>query len=500
MRPGWSWKTALWLALMFVALLVGVVALRTALLPSGIEGAAVQPDVAERLRAMDEQVIASRIAEAVRFPTVITDEGPADSAAFLGLHDWLQSSYPAAHEVMDREVVGGLSLVYRWPGRERCPAIGFVSHLDVVPVEEATGEDWTHPPFDGVVADGFVWGRGAIDTKDNMVYAMEAVERLASGGFQPACNVFLLYGHDEETGGTDGAAVIARTLAERGVRFAWILDEGAGLGADWSGRLTPPEVRVSVSHQGHATLRLTATDIGGHTASGVERTAVSRLAAALSAVSDAPMASGLEGVARDGLVRQAAGGRLHHRVMAANLWLFGPLAERMLEARSSTRGKLRTTLSPTVIEGGFKVNALPQSASALISARLHFRDTSEEVLAHVRNVVAPFNVVVELIDPTFEARAPISTDHPAFRRLETALREVHGPIRVVPEFMTGGTDARHFARIADAMLNHDGTLWGPDASRGLHGTDERLATEYLPHSVLLHELLIEGHEAPAPNP
>jgi carboxypeptidase PM20D1 len=164
---------------------------------------------------------------------VITDEGPADSSAFLRLHDWLQTTYPAAHETMDREVVSDLSLVYRWPGLERCPAIGFVSHLDVVPVEEDTGEDWSHPPFDGVVADGFVWGRGAIDTKDNLIYAMEAVERLASRGFQPACDVYLLFGHDEETGGGRGAAVIAGTLAERGVRFAWILDEGAGLGADY---------------------------------------------------------------------------------------------------------------------------------------------------------------------------------------------------------------------------------------------------------------------------
>jgi carboxypeptidase PM20D1 len=190
------------------------------------------------------------------------------------------------------------------------------------------------------------------------------------------------------------------------------------------------------------------------------------------------MPAGLVGVARERLVRQAAGGPLHHRIMAANLWLFRPLAERILTARTSTRGQLRTTMAPTVIEGGFKVNALPQRATALISARLHFRDTAEDV---------------ELVDPTFEARPPTSTDHPAFRELEAVLRQVHGPLRVVPTFMAGGTDARHYAGITEAMLNYDGTLWGPDASRGLHGTDERLATKYLPHAVLLHELLIQRH-------
>jgi carboxypeptidase PM20D1 len=488
-----QWRRVILGALLAAVLLLGVVAGRTALLPSGIEGAAIQPTIAARLQAMDEQAIASRIGEAVRFPTVITDGGPADSSAFVRLHDWLEATYPGAHEVTKREVVSDLSLVYRWPGLGRCPAIGFVSHLDVVPVEDDTREDWTHPPFDGVVADGFVWGRGAIDTKDNLVYIMEAVERLASRGFEPACDVYLLFGHDEETGGESGAGVIARALTARGVRFAWLLDEGAGLGADWSGRTVPPEARVSVSHQGHATLRLTARAEGGHTASGVESTAVSRLAAAVAALEDAPMSGGLEGVAREGLVRQAAGGPLHHRVMAANLWLFRPLAERILAARPGTRGKLRTTMAPTVIEGGFKVNALPQRATALVSARLHFRDAPEDALAHVRRVAAPFDVEVELVDPTFEARPPTSADHPAFLELEAVLRQVHGPMRVVPEFMTGGTDARHYAGIADAMLNYDGTMWGPEASRGLHGTDERLLTKYLPQAVLLHELLIERH-------
>jgi carboxypeptidase PM20D1 len=489
-------RTILWLMLALIIVMVGIGAVRTARMPTGVAGTAVHPAMAARLQAIDEQRIAQRIAQAVSFSTVITDSGPADSSAFLRLHDWLEETYPAAHQAMEREVINELSLVYRWPGRNRCPAIGFVSHLDVVPVEEGTEAAWTHPPFGGVVADGFVWGRGAIDTKDNLVMAMEAVERLASRRFVPACDVYLLFGHDEETGGEHGAAVMARQLASRGVRFAWILDEAGGLGADWSGRKDPPDARIGVSHQGHATLRLTAKADGGHSASGVEETAISRLAAALEAVAKAPMPGGLEGVAREGLVRRAAGGPLRYRIMAANLWLFEPIAKRMLEARPGTRGQIRTHMAPTVIEGGFKVNALPQHATALISARLHFRDAPEDVLGHVRETVAPYGVEVELVDPTFAASPPTSHDSPAFREVEAVLREVHGPLRVVPVFMSGATDSRHYAAIAEAMLNYDGTLRGSDASRGQHGTDERLSTKYLPHAVLLHELLIERHGNP----
>lgn len=483
----------LWSALAVVILIIAIVAIRTALMPSGIEGSPVKPDIAERLQAIDEQVIAHRLSKAVSFPTEIYDTGPADSTSFLQLHTWLEETYPVAHQVMDREVISELSLLYRWPGQSDCLAIGFVSHLDVVPVEEGTIEEWTYPPFEGVVADGFVWGRGAIDTKDNMIAAMEAVERLASRGFRPACDVYFLFGHDEETGGQNGAAVMAGELKNRGVRFAWLLDEGGGLGADWSGRIDPPQARVGVSHQGYANLKLTARAEGGHSASGVERTAISQLTDALAALADSPMPGGLEGVAREGLIRQAAGGKLNHRVMAANLWLFEPLAEHMLESRPGTRGQIRTFMAPTVIEGGVKANVLPQYASAIVNARLHFRNTPEDVLNHVQKITTPFGVEVELFGVHGSASNPTSAESPAFRGLENILREIHGPMRVVPTFMNGATDSHYYADIAESLFNHEGILWGKDASRGYHDTDERLMTKYLPHAVLMHELLIERH-------
>ena len=493
-RNGYSRLRIVFLGtLVLFTVVVSVVAIRTALFRDGILDEPAKPAIAERLQAIDEHEIAERIAQAVRFPTVIYDSGPADVSAFLQLHDWLEATYPGAHQTLEREIVNRLSLVYRWPGRNPCPAIGFVSHLDVVPVEEGTLEEWTYPPFDGVVANGFVWGRGAIDTKDNMVAAMEAVERLASRDFSPACDVYLLFGHDEETGGQNGAAVMARQLASRGVRFTWLLDEGGGLGSDWSGRVDPPEARVGVSHQGYATLKLTARAEGGHSASGIERTAITMLTEAMAAVAESPMPGGLEGVAREGLIRRAAGGLLQHRVMAANLWLFEPVAERMLEAQPGFRGQIRTTMVPTIIEGGVKANVLPQHASALINARLHFRDTPEDVLSHVRKTTAPFDVEVELSGIHFSASAPTSSESAAFRELESVIREVHGPMRVVPVFMNGATDSRYYADISESLFNYEGILWGKDASRGSHSTDERLTTEYLPHAVLMHELLIERH-------
>ena len=91
---------------------------------------------------------------------------------------------------------------------------------------------WTHPPFAGVVADGALWGRGAMDDKSGLVGILEAVEGLLAEGFVPQRTVYLSFGHDEETLG-EGSLAAAALLRERGVRLSWVLDgEGLKVGAD----------------------------------------------------------------------------------------------------------------------------------------------------------------------------------------------------------------------------------------------------------------------------
>ncbi len=108
-----------------------------------------------------------RLAEAIRLRTTALGDGQEfDPAPYEALHALLVDSFPNTHQQLDREVIGGHSLLYRWRGTTptRRPIL-LMSHLDVVPVEAGTEGDWTHPPFSGAIADGFIWGRGALDVK-----------------------------------------------------------------------------------------------------------------------------------------------------------------------------------------------------------------------------------------------------------------------------------------------------------------------------------------------
>src|SRR3546814_3972160 len=142
------------------------------------------------------------------------------------LHAWLSATYPAAHAAMTRTILPNRTLIYHWPGSDAALApIIVMAHQDVVPVTEGTEGDWKHPPFSGQIAENAVWGRGTVDDKGSLVGLFEAIEALATAGFQPKRGIYLVSGHDEEVGGS-GAVAAAAPLKASGVKAIFTLDEG----------------------------------------------------------------------------------------------------------------------------------------------------------------------------------------------------------------------------------------------------------------------------------
>ena len=177
--------------------------------------------------AIDLPAAARRLGAAVRLPTVsAADGGARDEAAFDRLHELLATSFPRVHATLTREVVGRKALLYTWTGSDASARpVALMAHQDVVPVAPGTASAWTVPPFGGEVRDGFVWGRGTLDDKGNLLAQLEAVESLLGTGFRPRQTVYLVYGDDEEVGGLLGAKALAQRLAARGARLEWVLDE-----------------------------------------------------------------------------------------------------------------------------------------------------------------------------------------------------------------------------------------------------------------------------------
>lgn len=476
--------------------LIAVMAWNTVRMPSTrIDAELPDEELENRVSGIDGAEVANHLAEAVRFRTLFSDtQLPDVTEPFLAFHDWLESTYPNAHAAMERDKVNGLSLLYRWPGESDCRPIGFISHLDVVPVEEESIGDWSHPPFAGVMADGYVWGRGSADTKNNMVMIMEAVERLAGQGFSPACDVYLLFGHDEETGGAEGASAMSEILAEQGVHFDWVLDESGGGSIHTDG--SSKWAQITLSQRGYVTFELAATGVGGHSAVPLRPNAILRLSHALMRLSKSSMPGGLEGLALE-MVRARVQRRSYlERLLVANTWLTKPVVERIIESMPGGAAILRTTHSPTVIEGGRKDNVLPKTARALVNFRVHPRDDLEFVREWVRDTIDDNAIRVSIHEGrAFEAPPATDPSAPQVKNLKEVIGEVYGPIDpLIPGFGLAASDARHYSSIADALLKFEPVVIREGDSLNPHDTNERLPIDSLARGVVFYQRLIERQE------
>ncbi|NNE71024.1 MAG: M20/M25/M40 family metallo-hydrolase [Rhodothermales bacterium] len=434
-----------------------------------------------------------RLAALIRVPTVSIEGLETDSLAFAELHEQMASLWPTVHARLSLERIGHHSLLYRWEGRDpqRSPVI-LMAHQDVVPAD--TSDSWTAPPFSGLRADGFIWGRGALDDKGSLVAILDAVTGLLETGFQPSRTVYLAFGHDEEIGGVAGAGEIAAVLRARGIRPAFVLDEGGFATYGAIPGVDRPVAVVGIAEKGSASFRLTAYGDGGHSSVPPKEMAITMLAEGLSRLHAAPFPARLDGATAALFQSVTHAMPVHLRALFANRWLTDPLLLRVLASRPTTNATIRTSTAFTMLSAGTKPNVLPDRAQAVVNFRLLPGDSVEDVAAHIARVLDGSGMDIERLSGS-EAVGPAPTDNSAFRFLARAIRSTHpdSGLIVAPYMATGGTDAKHFAGLTDHLYRYipfdlhtarDGIL--------LHGVDERVAEDQMIQAVRFYATLLTG--------
>ncbi len=481
-------RSAAWIGLALLALGV-VLVVRAARLPSRQLEAEPAPRV-----DIDSAALARRLAGGLRFRTVShQDRARLDAAAFLGFQRYLEESYPAAHAALERETVAAYSLLYTWKGRDpSLPAVLLLAHQDVVPVEAGTEDAWQQPAFAGVIADGFVWGRGAMDDKGSIFCLFEAVEALLAQGFRPERTVHLAFGHDEEVGGDDGARRIAELLASRGVAVAYVLDEGGMIVQGFLSGVDLPIAVIGIAEKGSVSIALDIEVPGGHSSIPPRHTAIGELASAIEALERHPIPGGVDRTTAlffDSLAPELPFGA---RVVLANRWLFGPVLEVALSRVPTMNAMLRTTTAVTIFEGGVKENVLPSRARAVVNFRIRPGDTIESVAEHVRRTVDDDRIQLKVgVRSQPRNPSPVSrVDGEAFTQLARTIREVFPGTIVAPYLVLGGTDARHYAGLSDSVYRFGPWVYGRDSMQRAHGTDERISVEGLGDAVRFYRRLI----------
>jgi carboxypeptidase PM20D1 len=443
---------------------------------------------------VDEQAAAARLGEAIRFQTISNFLNPdSDADALRGLQAHIAKSFPAFHAAARREVVATYSVLYTWEGSDpKAAPIALLAHQDVVPVAPGTIKDWQQPPFDGVIADGFIWGRGSWDDKGNLYSMLEAAEQMSKAGFRPRRTIYFAFGHDEEVGGTRGAKAIAALLASRGVRLEFVLDEGLLITEGLVKGLDRPAALIGVAEKGYATLVLTAHATPGHSSMPPRDTAIGMMSAALARLEDHRLPAQVRSPVSEMFDTLAPEMKGFSRVVLSNLWLFKPLILRDFEKSGPSEATVRTTTALTIFNAGDKDNVLPGNAEATVNFRLIPGDIQASVTDHVRRTIANDRISIEPSPSNADPTPVTATSGEPFRALSQTIREIFPDAVVAPGLMVAATDSRHYAGLTDTILRFMPVRANADDLQRFHGTNERLSIEGYADMIRFYRRLIEN--------
>ncbi len=459
------------------AVLIGLIAIVLFRASTVFEDVQIPP--AENLARveLDEERVVERMAGAIRFPTISHDDrSNFDADAFLALHDYLRESFPLVHERAELTLINDYSLLFHIAGSDSSlKPVMFMGHMDVVPVDDVTLAEWTHDPFAGVVAGGEIWGRGTIDNKLSVMSFLEATEALIRDGFEPERSLYLSFGHDEEVGGLDGAKAVAEHLAEQGIQFEFVVDEGGVILEGIIQSVDRPVAMIGVAEKGYLNLRLRVDAPGGHSSRPPPQSGLGILSRAIVKLEDNPFPSELTHIKKT-FSAYAADAKFTDRLAMGNTWLLSPIIKAALLKDQAVAGAMRTTTAATMASGSSKSNILPTRAEAVVNFRILPGDTAELVRDRVVDIIDDERV--EVIMETNINPSPVSpTDSWGYELLSRTIRGFDDDILVAPNLLIGGTDARYFHAVSPNVYRFIMVRANPDTLNIVHGIDERIAIE-----------------------
>jgi acetylornithine deacetylase/succinyl-diaminopimelate desuccinylase-like protein len=372
---------------------------------------------------------------------------------------------------------GRANVVARVAGREPgAPALLVHGHLDVVPADASS---WSVPPFSGEIRDGVLWGRGAVDMKNADAVLLAVVGSWALSGRRPRRDLVLAFTADEE----DTAEFGARWLVERHPELFEGCTEAIGESGAFTFHAGPGQrlYPIASAERGTAWLKLTARGQAGHGAKPNPENAVTRLSQAMARIGGFGWPVRLIPTVRAAVEAiAAAAGRSGP---AGGFGVPDPqdLLAYLGPAGTLVAGTIRNSANPTMLQAGYKLNVIPGEAVGYVDGRV--LPGCEQEFASTLNELTGPDVTWEYVHREIPLEAPLGS--PVLAGMTRALLAEDPGSTIVPYCMSGGTDAKHFARLGMACYGFTPIVLPPgyDYYAMFHGTDERIPVSALESGV-----------------
>ena len=440
---------------------------------------------------MNELKIAEeKLGAMIRIPTVSKHEHE-DLSQFYLYHQELEKLFPLIHEKLEKTVLNG-TLVYHWKGADqgKLPVL-FMGHQDVVP---ASDDGWSVPAYSGVVKDGCLYGRGALDCKGTMYVQMQAVEELLAEGFVPPCDVYLEYSINEETGG-DGAAAAMRYLRDKGIRFAFVLDEGGAVIDEAVPGMNKPYAVLGVTEKGYMDVKITARGKGGHSSTPPRKTPAARLFAFANEIErKRPFKKKLIPEVQEMFRQMAPAFSFPLRFLLGNLWLTKPLVKAAMPLVSPFgEALMATTCCFTMMRGSDAANVIPKEPYLIANLRTSVHQNCEESLAVLKKYGKKYGLEFEVL-LSRDASTVSDIHSAAYGFIEKTIRAHFPDAGVAPYLIMGGTDCRHFHALSDTALRFAPVRMSNEQNASCHAVDENVTVTSLAEGVRFYKRLLKNYE------
>ncbi len=468
--------------LLLLTALIAIVLVRTVRFKPREQAAVPYTDV-----EIDVVKAALDLSEMIRCKTVShADPSLDDDSEFLKFELLLPKLYPHVFWTCKYERLNSRALMFHWKGSTNAAPVVLMAHFDVVSANE---DEWSKPAFEGIIEDGEIWGRGALDTKSTLLSILASAEARMAEGFTPKRDIYFCFGGDEEVLG-GGAPSIVHELKKRGIEPCFVLDEGGAIVDNVFPGVKKRCALIGIGEKGNWNLKLKAVAKGGHASAPPADSPVDILAYACRRIHDNPFKFRITKPAKEMFCNLAPHSTFLYRMIFSNLWLFKPVLDLITKKQGGELNALvRTTVAFTMTEGSSGANVLPSEASLTMNVRILEGDTRETSLARIKKIVN--NDSIEYLPLAGSDPSKTSpTDSISYRALERAIKQSYPDVLVSPYLMIAGSDSRHYLRICDNVYRFSGMYLSAEERGMIHGKDERISVEKLADTIKFYYRLM----------
>lgn len=411
------------------------------------------------------------------------NQSDMDFDEFRKLHQILKTNFPLVAKNAQIEIINEGSILFHLEGSNpELPALLLMAHIDVVPVVEATIDEWDYPAFSGKITDEFIYGRGTEDIKSLVICYLSALEYLLTHDKKLKRGVYLAFGHDEETLGGRGQFQIMNLLKARGVKLEAVLDEGGGIEKGNQYKVDSLLATINVMEKGYLDLEISATSKGGHSSKPGFHTSLGRVSSAITALENNQFKPKLNSVVRktfENLAPYIKDELLHK--YASDIDTYEEELVNYCYNDPDLAPLVYTTTAATMLEGGSKgANVLPGPVKATVNFRL--LDSVEECMEHFKTVITDPEVTIKNVN-SIDASKISNINSFAYHILEETIGEFYQDVIVVPSLICGGTDCRFYNDICDNCYRFDPIFNDFDKCHNYHTVNERCQKRAFIHGI-----------------